>query len=92
VTPALLPPIEEFLETLEGVFGWRGGVEHPQLEPVPALREQLEREWVAPATITRWPGAAPLEAGLADPPTWNAADLRRPARGGALDGASPAES
>lgn len=57
----VLPPIDEFLVTLEGVFGWLGGVEPARLEPVPALREQLEPGWVAPATITRWPGGAPLE-------------------------------
>jgi hypothetical protein len=57
----VLPPIDEFLATLEGVFDWLGGVEPPRLEPVPALREQLEPGWVAPATITRWPGGAPLE-------------------------------
>lgn len=57
----VLPPIDEFLATLEGVFDWLGGVEPPWLEAVPALREQLEPGWVAPATITRWPGGAPLE-------------------------------
>jgi predicted nucleotidyltransferase component of viral defense system len=57
----VLPPIDEFLASLEGVFAWLGGAEAPRLEPVPALREQLEPEWVAPATITRWPGGAPLE-------------------------------
>jgi WYL domain-containing protein len=57
----VLPPIDEFLDSLEGVFGWLVGGEPPRLDPVPALREQLEPGWVAPATITRWPGGAPLE-------------------------------
>jgi predicted nucleotidyltransferase component of viral defense system len=56
-----LPPIDEFLETLAGVFSWLQGAESPQLAPVPALRERLEPGWVAPPTITRWPGGAPLE-------------------------------
>jgi hypothetical protein len=25
------------------------------------LRERIEAGWVAPATMTRWPGGAPLE-------------------------------
>jgi WYL domain len=57
----VLPPIEEFIDTLEGVFAWLGGATLPRLQPVPALRERLEPGWVAPPTITRWPGGAPLE-------------------------------
>lgn len=57
----VLPPIEEFIDTLEGVFAWLGGAIPPRLQPVPALRERLEPGWVAPPTITRWPGGAPLE-------------------------------
>jgi len=56
-----LPPIDEFVDTLELLFAWLEGAEAPVLEPVPAGREQLEPEWVAPPTITRWPGGAPLE-------------------------------
>lgn len=56
-----LPPVEEFLDALAGVFGWLGGEQAVPLEPVPAGREQIERGWVAPPTITRWPGGAPLE-------------------------------
>jgi predicted DNA-binding transcriptional regulator YafY len=43
------------------MFGWLGGEEPVPLEPVPAGREQIEPTWVAPPTITRWPGGAPLE-------------------------------
>jgi predicted nucleotidyltransferase component of viral defense system len=57
----VLPPIDEFLDSLEGVFAWLAGAEPARLEPVPALREQLEVGWVAPPTITTWPGGAPLE-------------------------------
>lgn len=57
----VLPPIDGFLTTLRGVFSWLEGAELPSLAPVPALRERLDRGWVAPATITRWPGHAPLE-------------------------------
>jgi hypothetical protein len=57
----VLPPIDEFIETLGGVFAWLGGAEPVHLEPVPALRERLELDWVAPPTIARWPGGAPLE-------------------------------
>lgn len=57
----VLPPIEEFLATLRDLFSWLEGADPPRLSPVPALREQLEHGWVAPPTITRWPGGAPLE-------------------------------
>jgi len=57
----VLPPIEEFIDTLEGVFAWLAGAEPDRLGAVPALRERLEAGWVAPPTITRWPGGAPLE-------------------------------
>jgi hypothetical protein len=57
----VLPPIDEFVDTLEALFAWLGGAEPARLEPVPALRERLEPGWVAPPTITRWPGGAPLE-------------------------------
>lgn len=57
----VLPPIEEFLATLEGVFSWLQGAAPPRLAPMPALRERLDRGWVAPPTIGRWPGGAPLE-------------------------------
>ena len=57
----VLPPIEEFIDTLEGVFSWLDGATPPRLQPVPALRERLEPGWLAPPTITRWPGGAPLE-------------------------------
>lgn len=57
----VLPPIDEFIETLQDVFAWLGGAKAPPLEPVPTLRERLEPGWVASPTITRWPGGAPLE-------------------------------
>jgi predicted nucleotidyltransferase component of viral defense system len=57
----VLPPIDEFIDALEGVFAWLGGEDVVELESAPALREQLEPDWVAPATIRRWPNGAPLE-------------------------------
>jgi predicted nucleotidyltransferase component of viral defense system len=57
----VLPPIDEFIDTLADVFDWLGGAEPAHLASVPALRERLEPGWVAPPTITRWPGGAPLE-------------------------------
>jgi predicted nucleotidyltransferase component of viral defense system len=57
----VLPPVDEFIEALEDVFAWLGGEEAVHLEPVPTGREQIEETWVAPPTITRWPGGAPLE-------------------------------
>jgi len=57
----VLPPIQEFMSALEGVFAWLAGAEPVRLEPVPALREKLEAGWVAPPTMRRWPGGAPLE-------------------------------
>ncbi len=56
-----LPPVEEFLSELAEVFGWLVGEAVAVLESVPAGREQIEPTWVAPPTITRWPGGAPLE-------------------------------
>jgi predicted nucleotidyltransferase component of viral defense system len=57
----VLPPISEFTSALRGVFAWLGGAEPAQLKPTPALRERIEASWVAPATMTRWPGGSPLE-------------------------------
>jgi predicted nucleotidyltransferase component of viral defense system len=57
----VLPPIDEFIDSLAEVFDWLGGAEVPQLERTPALNQDIETEWVAPPTITRWPGGAPLE-------------------------------
>jgi predicted nucleotidyltransferase component of viral defense system len=57
----VLPPIDEFINTLADVFDWLGGAEPAHLASVPALRERLQPGWVAPPTITRWPGGAPLE-------------------------------
>ena len=55
-----LPPVEEFIGALDDVFGWLGGEESEQLESVPTEGEAID-EWVAPPTIMRWPGGAPLE-------------------------------
>ncbi len=57
----VLPPIDGFLDALDGVFSWLGGAEPVHLEPAPALREQLDPAWIAPPTLTSWPGGAPLE-------------------------------
>jgi predicted nucleotidyltransferase component of viral defense system len=56
-----LPPVEEFISALEGVFAWLDGEKKEPLEPVSAGREAIDDTWVAPPTITRWPGGAPLE-------------------------------
>jgi predicted nucleotidyltransferase component of viral defense system len=56
-----LPPVGEFVVELEDLFGWLEGEKAVELEPVPAGREQVEESWIAPPTITRWPGGAPLE-------------------------------
>jgi Nucleotidyl transferase AbiEii toxin, Type IV TA system/WYL domain len=56
-----LPPIAEFIAAIEEVFTWLGDGESVALEPVPAGREQIETEWIAPPTMTRWPNNAPLE-------------------------------
>ncbi len=57
----VLPPVEEFIDALQDVFAWLDGEEPTELQPVPDGREQIETSWVAPPTITRWPGGAPLE-------------------------------
>ncbi len=56
-----LPPVDEFVAALDELFGWLSGDEAAELEPVPAERERIEPGWVAPPTIARWPGGAPLE-------------------------------
>jgi predicted nucleotidyltransferase component of viral defense system len=56
-----LPPVEEFIDALGDMFAWLEGEEVVQLEPVPAGSEQIDTAWVAPPTITRWSGGAPLE-------------------------------
>jgi predicted nucleotidyltransferase component of viral defense system len=57
----VLPPVEEFIESLEDVFAWLAGSDPVQLDSAPAGPEQIETSWVAPPTITSWPGSAPLE-------------------------------
>jgi len=57
----VLPPVDEFIDALGSVFAWLDGEEPILLDSVPAGREQIEAAWVAPPTITRWPGGAPLE-------------------------------
>ncbi len=57
----VLPPIQEFTSALEGVFAWLEGDEPVRLQPAPALRQRLQPGWVAPPTMQRWPGGAPLE-------------------------------
>jgi predicted nucleotidyltransferase component of viral defense system len=56
-----LPPVDQFLDSLGGLFAWLSGEEVVRLERVPSGREQIEPGFVAPATITTWPGGAPLE-------------------------------
>jgi len=56
-----LPPIDEFMDAVSKVFAWLEGAPTPSLEPVPSGREQLEPDWAAPPTMTRWPNRAPLE-------------------------------
>jgi predicted nucleotidyltransferase component of viral defense system len=55
-----LPPVDEFLDSLEELFAWIAGADPVVLEPVPAGATD-EPEWTPPPTITRWPGGAPLE-------------------------------
>jgi predicted DNA-binding transcriptional regulator YafY len=56
-----LPPVDDFIATLDDVFAWLVGARVERLAAIPVGREQLERGWVPPPTITRWPGGAPLE-------------------------------
>lgn len=56
-----LPPVDQFLDSLGGLFAWLSGEDVVPLEPVPPGREHIEPGFVAPATITTWPGGAPLE-------------------------------
>ena len=56
-----LPPLKEFMDALGEVFAWLKGASAPRLDPVPAGREQTEPDWIAPATMSRWPNRAPLE-------------------------------
>jgi len=56
----VLPPVDEYLETLAELFAWLEGATAPVLAPVP-IREALQRDWTAPATIEVWPGQGPIE-------------------------------
>lgn len=56
-----LPPVDEFIEALTGVFAWLDGEEPRRLERVPIDESRLEPDWVAPTTLTHWAGGAPLE-------------------------------
>jgi len=56
-----LPKVDEFLDALGDLFSWLAGREPVRLEPAPAGREEVDDAWVAPATMTRWPGGVPLE-------------------------------
>lgn len=56
-----LPPVEDFIDALGDVFDWLQGGRVEPLASVPVGREQIDSSWVAPPTITRWPGGAPLE-------------------------------
>ena len=56
----VLPPVDEYLDTLAELFAWLEGAAAPVLEPVPT-REALEPGWAAPATIEVWPGQGPIE-------------------------------
>jgi predicted nucleotidyltransferase component of viral defense system len=57
----MLPPLDEFMTALNDVFAWLGGAAAVRPEPVPVGRKQIEPDWSAPATMTRWPNRAPLE-------------------------------
>ena len=56
-----LPPVSEFMNALEEVFAWLEGAPAPQLQPVPGGHEEIDSDWVAPPTMSRWPDRAPLE-------------------------------
>jgi predicted nucleotidyltransferase component of viral defense system len=56
-----LPPVDEFIDTLEELFDWLGGAVAEPLESLSSGREAIDDSWSAPPTIVRWPGGAPLE-------------------------------
>ncbi len=56
-----LPPLDDFVAALRGVFAWLSGQDVVGLESFPQVGEPVETTWVAPSTITRWPGGVPLE-------------------------------
>jgi predicted nucleotidyltransferase component of viral defense system len=58
----VLPAIDDFIGSLGDLFEWLGGHELARLEPVPPVRSVTTDDiWVAPPTMTRWPGGVPLE-------------------------------
>lgn len=58
----VLPPVEEFIDTLGDVFSWLGGGTAIRLESAPVLgRDRVDSRWTAPPTMVRWPGGVPLE-------------------------------
>ncbi|MBA2382320.1 MAG: nucleotidyl transferase AbiEii/AbiGii toxin family protein [Chloroflexi bacterium] len=58
----VLPAIDDFIGTLGNLFEWLGGADLARLEPAPAVRSvTTDDTWVAPPTMTRWPGGVPLE-------------------------------
>ncbi|MEZ5101221.1 MAG: nucleotidyl transferase AbiEii/AbiGii toxin family protein [Thermoleophilia bacterium] len=56
-----LPPLDDFIDALGGVFEWLNGHDVAGLQAFPQMGEPVEPTWAAPATITRWPGGVPLE-------------------------------
>lgn len=58
----VLPAIDDFVGSLSDLFEWLGGHELVRLEPAPAVGSvTTDDTWVAPSTMTRWPGGVPLE-------------------------------
>lgn len=57
----VLPPVGEFIDALADVFAWLDGKETIRPEPMSDGNEEIDATWVLPATLTRWPGGAPLE-------------------------------
>lgn len=58
----VLPAIDNFIASLGDLFDWLGGHDLARLEPAPAVRSvTTDDTWIAPPTMTRWPGGVPLE-------------------------------
>jgi len=56
-----LPPLEQFWETLDELFGWLGGGEvEPPLEPIGAAKDE-DPDWSPPPTVGVWRSNVPLE-------------------------------
>lgn len=55
-----LPPVAEFWDGLNGVFGWLGGEPVTVLDRAP-IDASIDAAWVPPRAMTTWRHRAPLE-------------------------------